>query len=118
LHPPSVPGREPLWENLEQSPRVHGCSIKHREVLATTILDATPDHKYRLAAESLAPPLVALVTALTLIVGGIFHPIGAVIGTGILALVLFGWFWVGRNPRPFESEDRPAPAQGHEVKRD
>ncbi len=112
LHPPSCTGTEPLWEGFENAPRVAGLATDEREVLATTILDARPDHRYQVSADSIWPPLVALSVGGALLVGGIFRPIGAPIGVVIAGLLLFGWFWQGRQPRPFESEHGRAEKEG------
>jgi len=111
LYPPTCVGRDPLWEGFERSPRVVGLATHEREVLATTILDARPHHRYQVSADSIWPPLVALAVAEALLVGGIFHPMGFVIGVILGGLLLFGWFWQGRQPRPFESEQRPRHAE-------
>jgi cytochrome c oxidase subunit 1 len=52
LYPPTVQGREPLWENPSDSPVITGLSRDKRQVLVTTTLDAIPNHRYDLAAES------------------------------------------------------------------
>ena len=48
----------------------------------------------------------------TTAVGGIFQPVFAPIGVVIAGLLLFGWFWQGRQPRPFESEHGRAEKEG------
>jgi len=112
LHPPSCLGRDPLWEGFERAPRVVGLATDEREVLATTILDARPDHRYQVSAESIWPPLVALSAGAALFFGGIFQPVWAPVGVVIAGLLLYGWFWQGRQPRPFESEHGRAEKEG------
>jgi cytochrome c oxidase subunit 1 len=93
LYPPTVQGREPVWENKSDAPVVSGLSRRKRQVLITTILDAVPDHRYDLAGESIWPFFLALSVAATLMFGGIFNPWYAVICACVVTLVLFGWFW-------------------------
>jgi cytochrome c oxidase subunit I+III len=112
LYPPACLGREPLWENFEKAPRVVGLATDEREVLATTILDARPHHRYQVSADSIWPPLVALSAGAALFFGGIFQPVFAPIGLVIGGLLLFGWFWQGRQPRPFETEHGRAEKEG------
>ena len=98
-YPPTAQGRDPLWENAPDAPVISGLSLDKRQVLVTTTLDALPDHRYNLAGETIWPFLLALGTALTLIWGGIFHPIGVVIGAVWITIALYGWFWSARNAK-------------------
>ena len=93
LYPPTVQGREPLWDNASDAPVVTGLSRVKRQVLITTTLDAVPDHRYDLAGESIWPMLLALAVGGTLMLGGIINPWYAVIMTAVTTAVLFGWFW-------------------------
>ena len=43
---PVVQGRHALWERTEDAPVVTGLHINNREVVATSIHDAVPDHRY------------------------------------------------------------------------
>src|SRR5205807_3687011 len=45
LHPPTVKGRNALWDQTPLAPVVIGLSTEKREVLTTTFLDAEPDHR-------------------------------------------------------------------------
>lgn len=89
---PVVEGRHAIWNRTANAPVVTGLSVKKREVLATTIHDAAPEHHYELQKDSIYPFLMALVVGGTFI-GLIFHPIALVIGLGMALLVMFGWFW-------------------------
>ncbi len=93
LYPPTVQGREPLWENAPDAPVVTGLSRERRQVLVTTTLDAAPNHRYDLAGESIWPFLLAVGVTGTLMLGGIFNPWYAVVFDVVIMLVLFGWFW-------------------------
>lgn len=99
LYPPTAQGREPLWENPDDSPVVTGLSMEKRQVLITTTLDGVPDHRYDLAGESIWPLLLALTVAGSFLMGGIFNPWYAVIFCGAVTLALFGWFWTASTLR-------------------
>jgi cytochrome c oxidase subunit I+III len=107
LYPPTVRGRYPLWEHPEQNAVVSGLSLSNREVLITTTLDAQPHHRFHLPCESFWPPLLALGVAETLLVGGIFHPVGVLIGAALMLLFLYGWFWTVGEPRRSVSPPPP-----------
>jgi cytochrome c oxidase subunit I+III len=96
LHLPTVWGREPLWENPPDAPIVTGLDVDSREVLATTVQDAAPDHRYRLSHESWWPPLAALVVALSF-TGLVFRAWAAPWGAVIVGVCLTLWFWPRRS---------------------
>ena len=57
LRPPTVAGREPLWDNPPDQPVVVGLRADVRDVLVTHVLDAEPDHRLIFpAAVDLAVP--------------------------------------------------------------
>jgi cytochrome c oxidase subunit I+III len=89
---PIVQGRHPVWNRTEDAPVFRGLNNKKRSVLATTIHDAVPDHKYEFQSDSIYPFLLALATGGAFI-AVIFHPLAFPIGFGIVFFVLFGWFW-------------------------
>jgi cytochrome c oxidase subunit 1 len=93
---PVVEGRYALWNRTERTPVVKGLSTERREVLLTRVMDAEPDHRYKLPGPSIWPLLVALSAGETFIVG-IFTPWSFVIGAVLSLLTLFGWFW--SNPK-------------------
>ena len=95
--PPAVDGHTPLWGEPEKLPVVTGLSLKKREVLSTTIIDAKPEHRYELAIDSIWPLVLAIVvtgsfTAL------IFTPWAIPIGAFLSMIVLYIWFWRGTEP--------------------
>jgi cytochrome c oxidase subunit I len=97
LHIPTVRGRDPVWENTDQTPVITGLNTHKREVLTTTLLDAVPEHRFELAIDSIWP------LALGIIVGGsftalIFHPVALPIGAGLALIALIFWFWRGNEP--------------------
>jgi cytochrome c oxidase subunit 1 len=99
LHLPTCQGREPLWENKPDAPVVTGLSLTKRQTLATSALDAHPDHRYNFATESIVPTLCAAGTSWILLGGGIFNPWHAVWGSCFVTVVLFAWFWTARSSK-------------------
>lgn len=92
LHPPTVRGRSPLWEQGPDQPVIVGLSTDRREALVTKLLDAEPDHRDVVPGPSLWPLMVALGTGVTFI-GVIFNPWAFVGGLILMAIPLIGWFW-------------------------
>jgi cytochrome c oxidase subunit 1 len=93
LHPPTAQGRSPMWENAPDAAVVVGLASDKRETLATTTLDAAPQHRYEVHPDSIVPLLLSAVTGAGLIAGCVFHPVWVPVATGAAALVLFAWFW-------------------------
>ena len=89
---PVVKSREPLW--MSDGPRayVQGVDISQRQVLATTVLDALPDHRPILPKPSIWPFCCA-VAAAVLFIGSIFTPWAVVWASIPLAIALAAWFW-------------------------
>jgi len=113
LYPPTVQGRDAVWENAPDAPVVTGLSTDKRQVLVTTTLDAAPDHRYDLAGESIWPFLLAVAVAGAFLIGGIFHPVAVPVCAVIIMAVLFVWFWTSQKLK-----DRPtllSPVPGGEV---
>jgi cytochrome c oxidase subunit I+III len=92
IDPPTVAGREPLWDNPPDQPVVVGLRTDVRDVLVTHLLDATPDHRSEFPEPSIWPFLTALATT-ALFIGSIFTPWAVVYGTVPLFVTLTGWFW-------------------------
>ncbi|MFT3789340.1 MAG: cytochrome c oxidase subunit I [Tepidisphaeraceae bacterium] len=90
---PTVHGREPIWQNPPDAAVIVGLRNDYKETLATTLLDAKPDHRYTLSGDSIWPFFVALTTAGALI-GGMFHPVAVPIALTFMFVALIGWFWV------------------------
>jgi cytochrome c oxidase subunit I+III len=103
LYPPTVRGREPLWEPEKEAPVITGLSREKRQVLSTTVLDAAPHHRYDLAGESIWPFFLAFGVTGTLMLGGIFNPWFVPAGFIVMTLALYGWFWTSTALR-----ERPA----------
>jgi cytochrome c oxidase subunit 1 len=102
VYPPTARGRSPMWENPPDAPVVTGLKTDTRQMLCTTTLDAVPHHRYSIHGDAIAPLLLACAVVVTLDVGGVFHPFGAVVGTAMAAAVLFGWFWMSGERKPTE----------------
>ncbi len=100
IHLPTVRDKYPRWTAASDQPVVSGVRSDRPEVLVTRLMDAEPDHRAELANHTIFPLLTALATGVTFI-AVIFHPWGAVIGTGLTAAALIGWFW----PKPPHREE-------------
>ena len=92
LQPPTVGGREPLWENPPDQPVVVGLRADVRDVLVTHVLDAEPDHRTEFPTPSIWPLLTALATTV-LFIGSIFTPWAVVYGAVPVFITMIGWFW-------------------------
>ena len=79
LRPPTVAGREPLWDNPPDQPVVVGLRADVRDVLVTHVLDAEPDHRLEFPEPSIWPLLTAIATTV-LFIWSIFTPWGVVYG--------------------------------------
>ncbi len=97
---PVVRSRNPLWDQPGLDPeRVEGVDLVQlqpdegrREQLATTILDAQPDHRMILPQSSIWPFLLALAVAFVFIgfmIDVILVPIGAL----FVYIAILGWTW-------------------------
>ncbi|MFL6585087.1 MAG: cytochrome c oxidase subunit I [Chthoniobacterales bacterium] len=102
-NPPTVAGRDFLWENPEAQPVVVGLSREKREVLNTTILDARPEHKYELAGDSIWPLCLGIVVGLTML-WFIFSPWSIPGGALGSLIILYLWFWRGNEPESVSEE--------------
>ena len=104
--PPTVSGREPLWESPDAQPVVVGVRADTREVLITRVMDAEPDHVEKFPAPSIWP-FVTAVTTSVMYVASIFTPWAVVYGSIPITLALIAWFWPkepGRTPRELAAE--------------
>ena len=61
-------------------------------VLATSIADAAPDHRYEIPGPSPWPFLLAVAVS-SFWVGIVFTPYALYYGSALTFLALFGWFW-------------------------
>jgi cytochrome c oxidase subunit 1 len=103
LYPPTVAGRDTLWEQPEDQPVVVGLRSDVRQVLVTKMLDAEPDLKSEFPDSSIWPLLAALATT-AMFIGSIFNPWAVPIGLVPIFITLTGWFW----PSKREAEERPS----------
>jgi cytochrome c oxidase subunit 1 len=108
LHPPTVAGRNTLWEQPADQPVVVGLRNDVRQVLLTKVLDAEPDLKDEFPSSSIWPLLAALATT-AMFVASIFTPWAVPIGMVPIFVTLTGWFW----PNKKLAEHRP-PAEVRE----
>ncbi|HEY8573015.1 cytochrome c oxidase subunit I [Phenylobacterium sp.] len=92
---PVVEGREPLWKVKDKLPVMTGLSADHREVLLTSVVDATPEAREGSPEPSIWP-LVTAVALTFVFLGSIFNEWFLVWGIPPLVLAILGWFW----PRP------------------
>jgi cytochrome c oxidase subunit 1 len=105
IEPPTVSGRDPVWENPPDQPVVVGLRSDVREVLVTHVLDAEPDHRLEFPEASIWPVITALATTV-LFVGSIFTPWAIVWGSVPVFIAMVGWFW---PERPDEGGTQPWP---------
>jgi cytochrome c oxidase subunit I+III len=114
---PVVEGRHAVWERTEHAPVVTGLHTNVREMLCTTIHDASPEHRYAIVKPSIFPLILAIVTGATFI-GFAFTPWSIPLGMTASFLVLFGWFWSNSTEHrpPFSPEkDNPIYEEGEKV---
>jgi heme/copper-type cytochrome/quinol oxidase subunit 1 len=90
--PPTVAGREPVWDNPPDQPVVVGLRADDRDVLVTHVLDAEPDHRLLFPKPSIWPFLTAI-AATVLFIWSIFTPWGVVYGSVPVFVTMVGWFW-------------------------
>jgi cytochrome c oxidase subunit I+III len=105
---PVVHGRDPLWEAPAQPAFVSGLAADAREVLATTVLDAQPDHRPLFPSPSVWP-FVSAITTTILFIGSIYTPWAIVWASAPVAITMIGWFWPSRreNAHAVAREQRP-----------
>ena len=109
---PVVQGASALWDRTPNAPVVTGLHVNLREVLATTIHDAAPEHRYQLPEPSIYPLLLAIGTAGGFI-GFMFTPWAIPAGLAYSAIILFGWFWSNSTEhRPPYSPQKDNPEYG------
>jgi cytochrome c oxidase subunit 1 len=99
LPQPTVASREPLWHGELTPPPVVGVASDRREVLVSALLDAEPDHRYKMPGPSLWPLLTAIATSV-MFIWSIFQAAGFVWGAIPTFVCLIGWFW------PTKGKDR------------
>jgi cytochrome c oxidase subunit I len=92
IEPPTVGGRDPLWDDPPDQPVVVGLRSDVRDVLVTHVLDAEPDHRLEFPEPSIWPLVTALATT-ALFIGSIFTPWAVVYGSVPVFIAMVGWFW-------------------------
>ena len=94
---PVVLGSNPLWEEPDRLPVATGLRVDRREILMTSVGDATPQARESSVGNSVWPFWTAVATSLMLI-ASIFTPWAVVWGSIPVAIALTGWFWPKGNP--------------------
>jgi cytochrome c oxidase subunit I+III len=102
---PAVASGEPLWHGELIPPVIVGLAADKRQVLVTGLLDAGPDHRYKMPGPSLWPLLTAICTSI-MFIWSIFQATGFIWGAIPTFLCLVGWFW------PTEGKERLAEGGG------
>jgi hypothetical protein len=92
LEPPTVNGREALWEASPDQPYVAGLHEDAREVLVTKLIDADPDYRTEMPSPTIWPFLASIAVTI-LFIGSMFTPWAVVWGAIPVAITLTGWFW-------------------------
>jgi cytochrome c oxidase subunit 1 len=116
FRPPTVAGRDPLWDNPPDQPVIVGLRTDVRDVLITYMLDAEPDHRVEFPSPSIWPFCTAIATT-GLFIGSIFTPWGVLFGAVPLFVALTGWFWpkepgeTGTQPWPISHRTLPKPGE-------
>jgi cytochrome c oxidase subunit 1 len=89
---PVVASREPLWDAPAAPSHVTGLATDVREGVATTVIDALPDHRYTFPSPT-PWTLVAAVATAVMFIGSIFTPWAVVWGSIPIVIALVAWFW-------------------------
>jgi cytochrome c oxidase subunit 1 len=90
-HIPLVTGSHPLWDS-ERLHVMRGLQLDQRELVLTSVLDATPD----LREPSVPPtiwPLLSAIAVGTMFITSIFTPWAVIVGAVPIAIALTAWFW-------------------------
>ena len=106
-HIPIVQGRAALWSRTPDHPHVVGLRDDMREVLVTTVLDASPDNRHRHPEDSIVPLVAAIATG-TLFITLIFTPWGLPIGAALLVAPLVAWAWPSRRGHELQRRQETA----------
>jgi cytochrome c oxidase subunit 1 len=100
VYPPAATSRSPLWAEPKERAIVTGLRTDRREVLVTTLLDATPHHRFVLPGSTIWPFVTAVGTGIGLI-GSVFAFSWYFVAIALGFIGLLGWFW------PRKEENRP-----------
>ena len=112
VYPPTVAGREPLWDNPPDQPVVVGLRTDVRDVLVTHVLDATPDHRLEFPEPSIWP-FLRLSRPRGCSSDRSSRRGGSCTARFLLFVTLTGWFWpkhageTGTQPWPIAARTLP-----------
>jgi hypothetical protein len=81
-----------MWEEGDEFPIAEGLATDKREMLITTALDAVPDNRHDLPAESVWPLIMAIAVAVTFI-PAIYTPWSYPAGFAVAVIAFAGWAW-------------------------
>jgi hypothetical protein len=87
-----VSSQEPLWEAPVGPRFVTGLATRSREVIATSVLDGQPDHRYLSPKPSPWPFIAAVLTA-AWFVWSVFQIQALWWGIVPVGIALIAWFW-------------------------
>jgi cytochrome c oxidase subunit 1 len=107
---PVAPGRDPLWTLERPLAGVTGVAADCRQILATTINAADPDHRPDSPEPSIWPFVTAVATS-AMFVWSIFWSWAVVWGSIPIAIALIAWFWPHDGQRPRDLKARIARGQ-------
>jgi cytochrome c oxidase subunit 1 len=97
LRIPVVTGADPLWDEREALLVAGGLCVARREIVITTVAEASPEAREASPRNSIWPFVTSLATTLMLI-SSIFSPWAVVWGSIPVAVALIGWFWPKGTP--------------------
>lgn len=104
---PVVDSTVPLWTQKSGLAVMTGLAVTRREVLVTSVMEATPEYRQKSPPPSIAP-LIAAIAVTILFVGSIFTPWALVWGALPVGVALTIWFW----PQRKRSKTGPLRARG------
>jgi cytochrome c oxidase subunit 1 len=96
-----VTQNEPRWADREALPGSEGLRVDVRELLISTVAEASPDLREKSAVPSIWPFFAALSVGGTFLFS-IFTPWAVVWGGIPIAVTLIGWFWPSTAPEDNE----------------
>ncbi|HEV7249881.1 MAG TPA: cytochrome c oxidase subunit I [Shinella sp.] len=89
---PVVVGRDPLWSLPDELPVTSALRTDRRELLITSLVEASPEARESSPRDSVWPFWAALATSV-LLIWSMFSPWAVVWGSIPVAITLIGWFW-------------------------
>jgi cytochrome c oxidase subunit 1 len=101
-HVPVVDSHTPLWDREGDLPVVTGLRVDEKEMLLTTVVEATPDLREPVPEPSLWPFISAVAVGIVF-VASIFSAWAVPFGLIPCAIALIAWFWpkeMKRHPEP------------------